>query len=240
MDLSVRKTLVGQGDQSWLASRDGTDVAMTVTIARASLTKNTHYPDGYLKSGTPLALATSGTYSGLYVPLAARTDEIQTVTITGTPTGGTFTLTLDGETTAAVAYNAAASAVQTALEGLSNLQPGDVTVTGGPGPGTPYVVTFGGAGRRAGSDVPQMTATGSFTGGTSPAVAVTTGTAGGAGVTDGSEALAGFLFTAQSVPADSTGDITAPMIWRGRILTAKLPLPVSSAAQKAAPLFRFE
>jgi hypothetical protein len=106
--------------------------------------------------------------------------EVQTVTITGGPTGGTFTLTYSGQTTSAIAYNATASAVQAALEALSNLVPGEVTVTGGPGPATPYVVTF--TGDLAGTDVTQMTsAGGSLTGGTTPAVTVTTTTPGGTG-----------------------------------------------------------
>lgn len=101
--------------------------------------------------------------------------EVQTVTITGGPTGGTFTLTYSGQTTAGIAYNANAAAVQAALEALSNLAVGDVTVTGGPGPATPYVVTF-----RAGmGNVVQMTASGAgLTGGTAPAVGVATTTPG--------------------------------------------------------------
>lgn len=101
--------------------------------------------------------------------------EVQTVTITGTPTGGTFTLTYNGQTTAGIAYNAASAAVQAALEALSNIAPGDVTVGGGPGPGTPYTVTFTGAA----GNVTQLTASGAaLTGGASPAVAVTTTTPG--------------------------------------------------------------
>lgn len=106
------------------------------------------------------------------------TDEVQTVTITGGPTGGTYTLTFSGQTTASIAYNATASAVQSALEALSNIAPGDVTCAGGPHPGTPITVNFGG-GSYDGTDVPQMTATASLTGGTSPDVAVTTTTPGG-------------------------------------------------------------
>ena len=68
------------------------------------------------------------------ITTGAPTNEIQTVTITGTPTGGTFTLTFSGQTTAGIAYNAIAGAVQTALLALSNLDTGDVTVGGGPGP----------------------------------------------------------------------------------------------------------
>lgn len=99
------------------------------------------------------------------------TNEVQTVTITGTPTGGTFTLTYGGNTTAPIAYNATAATVLAALQALPNTQA--VSVGGGPGPGTPYTVTFGGGG-----DVAAMTATGSFTGGSTPAVAVTTTTPG--------------------------------------------------------------
>lgn len=105
----------------------------------------------------------------------AAVAEQQTVTITGTPTGGTFTLTYSGQTTGNIAYNATNTAVQTALEALSNLAPGDVTVTGGPGPGTPWVVTFA----SSLGNVTQMTANGALlTGGTTPTVTVTTGTQG--------------------------------------------------------------
>ncbi|MFJ8049309.1 hypothetical protein [Streptomyces luteogriseus] len=111
--------------------------------------------------------------------LAPLSDEEQQVAITGGPTGGTYTLTFDGQTTAGIPYNASAGTVQSALEALSNVTDGDVTCTGGPHPGTPVDVTFGG--QYDGEDVPQMTgdATG-LTGGTSPAVNVTTTTAGGA------------------------------------------------------------
>ncbi|HEU4913071.1 MAG TPA: hypothetical protein VFV76_14370 [Actinomycetes bacterium] len=104
------------------------------------------------------------------------TNEVQTVTITGTPTGGTFTLSAFGETTGAIAYNATNATVQTALLTLSAFDTGDVVVTGGPGPGTPYTLTFGG--RYTTQDVPQVTAVGSFTGGTAPAVAGATTTGG--------------------------------------------------------------
>lgn len=105
-------------------------------------------------------------------PLTSGTAEAQTVTITGTPTGGSFQLTYDGEQTAAIAHDAVAATVETALLALPNLGAGDVTVTGGPGPGTPYVVTFS----TSLGNVPQMTAAHSFTGGTAPAIAVTTTT----------------------------------------------------------------
>jgi hypothetical protein len=110
------------------------------------------------------------------VPSVGGTSEVQTVTTTGTPTGGTFTLTFGGQSTTPLAYNAPAATVQTALLALSNLDTGDVVVGGGPGPGTPYTFTFGG--NYAKEDVPAMTATHAYSGGTAPTIAVTTGTPG--------------------------------------------------------------
>ncbi|MEV0247968.1 hypothetical protein AB0H76_15350 [Nocardia sp. NPDC050712] len=63
-----------------------------------------------------------------------------TVTIGGSPSGGTFTLTFGGQTTSAIAYNAAASAVQSALIALSSVGSGNATVTGSNG--GPYSVTI--------------------------------------------------------------------------------------------------
>jgi hypothetical protein len=102
-------------------------------------------------------------------------NEVQTVTISGAPSGGTFTLTYAGQTTSAIAYNATAAAVEDALEALSNIEPGDVAVTGSAG--GPYTVTF--AGLLAATNVAAMTASGaSLTGGTTPAVTVATATGG--------------------------------------------------------------
>lgn len=99
--------------------------------------------------------------------------EVQTVTITGSPTGGTFTLTYAGQTTATIVYNAAAGAVQSALEALSNVEVGDVTVSGSAG--GPYTLTFA----AALGNVPQVTANGAaLTGGTTPGVTVATTTQG--------------------------------------------------------------
>lgn len=230
MKLAQTTEIFGNQSHSWLGSRRGLSSARTVTLKVSAFTLGTHAPNGYFPDGLALAIPTSGANAGYAVPLAARSDEAQTVTITGTPTGGTFTLTFDGQTTAAIAYNAAASAVQSALEALSNVNVGAVAVTGGPGPGTAYVVTFSGTQYR-GTDVPQMTATGSFTGGTSPAVAVTTGTAGGSTATDGSDVLAGFLAYPQSVASTDTV-VHGPLLDTGRVIVANLPIALS-AAQRA-------
>lgn len=226
MKLAQTTETFGNVNHSWLGSARGRTSTRTVALKVSAFTANTHYPNGYFPDGLPLAVPTSGANAGFAVPIGARPNEGQTVTITGVPTAGTFTLTLDGETTAAIAYNASAAAVTTALEGLSNIRVGSVTVTGGPGPGTPYVVTFSGT-QYSGTDVPQMSATSSLTGGTAPAVAVTTTTAGGSGTSDGSDVLAGFLLFPQSVASTDTV-IHGPLLDVGRIIVANLPIALSA------------
>jgi hypothetical protein len=104
-------------------------------------------------------------------------NEVQAVTVTGTPTGGTYTLTYSAQETANIPYNATASQVQAALEALSNIGVGDVVCSGGPHPGTAINVTFTGA--LGAQDITQMTADGtSLTGGSTPDVAVSTVTPG--------------------------------------------------------------
>lgn len=62
---------------------------------------------------------------------SAGTDEVQTLTIGGTPTGGTFTLKYDGFETAAISWSSTNTTlrdnVDTALEALPNIGTGGVT-----------------------------------------------------------------------------------------------------------------
>lgn len=74
------------------------------------------------------------------------TDEVQTITITGA-SSGTFTLSYEGATTAAIAYNATAYAVRDALCDLSTIAGTDevqtLTITGTPTGGT-FTMTYSG------------------------------------------------------------------------------------------------
>lgn len=89
------------------------------------------------------------------------------VKLTVSATGGTLTVTIDGEVSGAIPWNATPAELREKLEGMSNINPGDVTVTGGPGDagGTkPYVITFA-KGRYAGLPKPALaTATGALEG----------------------------------------------------------------------------
>lgn len=104
-------------------------VASDSTITFSSLVAGTRYsayaPVPTASVTTPVVEAVKG---------ASGINEIQTVTLVNV-TGGTFTLTFDDtgsnpQTTAAIAYDASASAVQAALVALSNIGASDVKVYG--------------------------------------------------------------------------------------------------------------
>jgi hypothetical protein len=109
-------------------------------------------------------------------PLAS---DVQTLTISGNPTGGTFSLVFGGQTTNPIASTATAGQVQAALQALSNIGPGNVVGSGGPLPGASVTITF--AGTLGFTAQPLITiGANNLTGGTTPAPTVahtTTGTA---------------------------------------------------------------
>lgn len=244
MDLTVRSdSWVGRGYE-WLASAKGTDTMRTVTVELDYFDFATIFTTKIIPAGTVLGKHTVSNKYGPYDGGATGVNEVQTVTITGTPAGGSFTLTYNGQTTAAIAFDATATAVDAALEALSNIDAGEVTVTGGPGPGTAFTVTF--TGDLGGTNVNAMTATGSFTGGTSPAVAVTTATPGVAGASDGRDVAVGFLFETIDVSrlegTDPTGERVVAMLIEGFINESKLPTNHgldSNAKTDLASYFRF-
>jgi hypothetical protein len=208
----------------WLMSMLGIEANQSVTLDLAAFSEMLHWTEASayqnerkLKSGIPLG---KNTTTGLYEPYAAVSNEVQTLTVTGAPTGGTFTITWSGQTTAAIAYNATAAEVQAALEALSNIAPGDVVVTGDAG--GPWTLTWGGT--QLGEDVAEPTTTESFTGGTTPDITVATTTEGGTAATaDGTDVFAGFLFTEVSFHPSST-KAAAPLMVHGQIDVAKLPV----------------
>jgi hypothetical protein len=132
---------------------------------------------------------------------AEGVSEIQSVTITGTPAGGTFTLTFDGETTTPIAFNATAAAVQAALLALASLRVGDVVVTGSAG--GPYTLTFGIDFAEMNVDALTGSAAG-LTGGTSPAVVIATPTPGSVGALEIVESLNSWSYSAKRDRVDVT------------------------------------
>jgi len=106
----------------------------------------------------------------------AGTDEVQTLTIGGTPSGGTFRLAYDGHVTADISWSATNNTlvanIDAALEALANIGTGNVTTAVGTmtaGVGT-ITITFAAAlGKRA---VSTITVNNHSLTGTSPTVAV--------------------------------------------------------------------
>jgi hypothetical protein len=92
-------------------------------------------PTAALETAIQTALSGDATLAALL----PGTEHLVTVT---DATGGTFTLTYGGATTAAIAYNATAATVKTRLEALASVGAGNVVVTGNAG--GPWTVTFGG------------------------------------------------------------------------------------------------
>ncbi len=85
-----------------------------------------------------------------------------TLTITGSPTGGTFTLTIDGETTDTIAYNASSDAIAAAVNAIEGVS--GAKVTGGAFPANAKTLKL--------TERATVSATGSFTGGTTPTITV--------------------------------------------------------------------
>jgi hypothetical protein len=104
------------------------------------------------------------------------TDEVQTITFGGTPTGGTFQLSFDGATTANIAWSATNATlvanIDAALEALRTIGTGNVVTAVGTmtaGIGTITVTFSAGMGKKAVSTI--VVAANALTG-TSPTIAV--------------------------------------------------------------------
>lgn len=123
--------------------------------------------------GTPLEFeVASGGNFFMDKDTATPVAEIQSLTVDAA--GGTYTITWNGQTTTALAYNANAATVTNVMEALSNVGVGDVIVTGGVGAsggGTPYVFTWAVA---KGNVAQPTTTAASLTGGAGTAVFTTT------------------------------------------------------------------
>lgn len=101
----------------------------------------------------------------------AATNEVQVVTLTGPPTGGTFTLSFNGNASGNIAYDASAASVQGLLEAVSGFGFGQVSVSGSAG--GPWTVTF--TGTLAATNVAELVGDGAnLTGANTQTLTVTT------------------------------------------------------------------
>lgn len=155
--------------------------------------------------------------------LDAGVNEVQTLSA-NSATGGTFTITFDGQTTSALAYNASAATIDTAMEALSNIGAGNIAVTGGAANAAALVFTFGGT--LAGKNVPVLTVNNaSLTGGAGGAITVTTEGAGDAGKNE----IAGFLWE-DDFTASATEEKLVNIFRRGVVHYEDIPVPSGESA----------
>jgi hypothetical protein len=152
---------------------------------------------------------------------------VQTLSRGGIVTGGTFTLTYNGATTGNLAYNVSSSSIQTALQNLSTIGSGNVTVTSG-GTGV-WVVTFGG--QLAAKNLPNMTVNTSNLTGVGASLTCTTTSPGAPGSGDYRQFSGPISVPTSKVTSTNTGLLTGQL---GLTLnnisqTSTTPPPVSSA-----------
>jgi PKD repeat protein len=145
-------------------------------------------------------------------------DEQQTVRTTNA-TGGTFTLTFNGQTTAPLAYNATAADIDAALEALSNVGANNIQTSGGPANTANVNVFFRRALQQTNQN--QITANGSALTGTTPTVATTT-------------AQEGAWF--QRPTGDDRRSTLNSNDLRGKILRVKVKDTIAAADQNKADL----
>ncbi|HWA98203.1 MAG TPA: hypothetical protein VG713_06905, partial [Pirellulales bacterium] len=176
----VGASLIDRLSQDWPGG-SGIRLQLAATDASRSLLTNGDFeiasianaPDGWVFSP-----GTIGTTVLLSVP------EVQTVVISGSPTGGAYylRLTLGGitYTTAALAYNAAASAVQSALRAIPGLAAITVSASGS-SPNYTHTITFTGVA----GNIAQLTSINQLTGGSTPSLTHATTTDGDDGAYKG-------------------------------------------------------
>ena len=105
-----------------------------------------------------------------------RTNENQTVRVTNA-TGGTFTLTFNGQTTAPLPFNATAAQVAAALGALSNIGAANIQATGGPVNTANVLVTWKGTFEE--QNVATLTSDATALTGTTPTVTIGVGVGAG-------------------------------------------------------------
>lgn len=104
------------------------------------------------------------------------TNEVQTLTIGGTPDGGTFKLKFDGYTTAAITWSATTATllanIQAALDALPNVGTNGLIVAEGSLTGGVGTVTLTGGGNLINLAIPTVTVANNSLTGTTPTLAI--------------------------------------------------------------------
>jgi RTX calcium-binding nonapeptide repeat (4 copies) len=136
IDKSTSDTLTIHG--TWSVVPDGTSQFQILRYEQMAIPNvKVHINDA--DSAGLIVTQTNGSTDVREAGVAVQTVSATVQQITVDATGGTFTLSYGGQTTGAIAFNATAAAVQTALTGLSTIGIGNATVSK---LGSVYQVTF--------------------------------------------------------------------------------------------------
>lgn len=191
-----------------------TEILQTVTApAKLRAIPKEIRPKSFAAGSGTLAILTlvcQAASTGFWQLWTALVSEIDTLTKSGTYTGGTYTLTVDGATTAAIAWNANNVAILAALNALPNIAPGDVVVSGGGAAGIStgaVTLTFGG--KKAGRAMTNSVDATNITGGGSITYAVSTA---GVEAPTGTENPTGFIWPDPLVLASGGQTISNVMV----------------------------
>lgn len=166
-------TTVGSSTKKWVfgVSNTAADNPATFTVEQGSSNVRVgQYAYAILKDFSMKFDRSKISMDGGLMAQKYRDDKTRWLAISGSPSGGTFTVTINGQTSATIAPTATASTVQTALAALSSVGSGNVACYGGPLNTAPVLIVL--KGTAAESEL-VISTTDSLTGGTSPASAVT-------------------------------------------------------------------
>lgn len=193
-----------------VAGRGALPQAMPTSVQPKTFAAGT----GTLALLQPVAKNSSTGFWGPWNPTV--TSEEWTIGTSGTVSGGSFTLTVNGETTAAIAWNASAASILAALVALGGIDPADVSVVGDM---PSAVITFGGA--LAGQDITGSVDSGSITGGGSVTLLQEAGEN-----PNGMNEIDGFVWY-DEVTLNASGEVVGNVFMGGRILYSSIPAAVS-------------
>ncbi len=200
--------------------RDGysndTNTPLTSAIEPVSETSialsdmNSAVPDPDVTTGVSVKFGSDDTeYTVTSRTLGSGTDEVQEIEIDANVSSGTFTLTYEAQTTGNLAYNASIAVVEAALEALSTIGLGNVTVTGA----TPvWTVTF--TGSLASTDASALSGDGALlTGGAPTTVNVTETVSGVTAVNEVQQLEATTAMTSGTWTLSFDGETTSDIEW---------------------------
>jgi hypothetical protein len=156
---------------------------------------------------------------------------VNTIASNATPaTAGDFTLTINGQETAAIPFDATAADIQAALELLSTVASGDVAAVATTGVDlgdASAVVTLTWGGLLAGQDI---TISIDVSGLTGNAHVLATTTAGGANEANGTQELKGFVWP-DEIALNASDEVIGQVLMQGKIHADDVPLITGAYGQ---------